>query len=96
MSWILSLLSTIAVMILVIRDAKSRAQWSWPAFFWLLLLAVLYGAVCGLIALVVVEWVRPDDPGTGFLLVLVPIVVGAIPVSIIAKRIQRHFVRDTS
>jgi hypothetical protein len=94
-SWFLSLLLTIAVMFFVIRRAKSRRQWSWPAFFWILLLIVLYSAFCGLFAFFVVDWALSYDPAIGALLILAPIWAGAIPVGVIVKRIHRHYVGGT-
>ena len=91
MSSIFTILMAVSVILLVYHDAKSRGAWSWPAFFLILPLILIYAALCGVAAWFAVAFALA--PGLGVALVLSIAFVGVVPLAIVAKRIYRHYVK---
>jgi hypothetical protein len=89
MSWIVSVAIFLGLAFVTYRTAALRGEWSWPAFAWTLGLILVYvGAVA---AVVVATIARGADPVTATATIVAAILVGAVPLGIVAKRIQRHY-----
>ena len=88
MSWIVSVAVFLGLALVTYRTAAERGEWSWPAFFRILGLILVY---VGLVAAVVVVTVAAKlDPAVATAVIVAAVVVGVVPLAIVAKRIQRH------
>lgn len=94
MESLLTLIVVLAAGFSAYYSAKAQGQWSWPAFFWILGVLLVYAGFSTLVVLAVMPWASPDNPGLGTLVILLAIGLGVVPVSIVAKRIQRHYVKS--
>jgi hypothetical protein len=91
MPWIVSVAIFLGLAFATYRAAKLRGEWSWPAFFWTLGLILVY---VGAVALLIVSMIAAKpDPAVATAVILGVILVGAVPLAIVAKRIQRHYIR---
>ena len=89
MSWIVSVAIFVGLSFTTYRAAKLRGEWSWPAFLWILGLILVYAGVIALI--IIATMALKPDPALATAAIVAVILVGAVPLAIVAKRIQRHY-----
>ena len=90
MSSLLSAIAVLAAAVLAYQNARARGLWSWPAFFWILPLVLVYCAWCA--GAVLFFMATGANPALATGLILAAIFVGVVPLAIVAKRIYRHYV----
>jgi hypothetical protein len=89
MSWIVSVALFLGLAVVTYRAAASRGEWSWPAFFWTLGLILVYVGLVAAVVVATIAW--GPDPAIATATIVAAVLVGAVPLGIVAKRIQRHY-----
>jgi hypothetical protein len=90
MSWIVAVAIFLGLAFASYCAAASRGEWSWPAFFWILGLILVYCGAIGLVVVAAMAW--GPDPAVATAVIVGVILVGVAPLAVVAKRIQRHYV----
>jgi hypothetical protein len=89
MSWIVSVVLFLGLSFVTYRTAVQRGEWSWPAFAWTLGLILVYVGAIAAVVVATIAW--GPDPAIATATIVAAILVGAVPLGIVAKRIQRHY-----
>ena len=89
MSWIVSVAIFLGLALVTYRTAVQRGEWSWPAFFWILGSVLTYAGAIALVVVAIMPWGL--DPAIATAAIVAVILVGAVPLGVVAKRIQRHY-----
>ncbi|MDR3537206.1 MAG: hypothetical protein P4L71_11965 [Acetobacteraceae bacterium] len=73
------------------RQAMRGHAWSWGGFGWTLLLVAAYALLSMAAGIGLLGYVGEDQPLLGTLCVLLPIMVGIVPLTILARHIRRRY-----
>jgi hypothetical protein len=72
------------------RRAVGAGQWSWSAFGWILALIWVYIGISLAIGFAIISYAGDDK----LIYAALPFVLGFVPVTIIAKRIQHRYIEE--
>ncbi|GEM_PF-6972934 len=77
----------------IVSYAMKRKQWSWPAFGWILLLAVIVGGAAIGAGLMVVDRVGPGNDGVSLGVFFGLIAAAVLIITFLAIKIERHYIK---
>jgi hypothetical protein len=88
-----TVLCVIAAGLLACQQARTGGEWSWRGFGWTLLLVILYAGTTVAAGFALDDAVGASDPLARTLCIVAPIAIGAVPLAIVAKQIQKKHSR---